>query len=88
MKLGIKRILFSTTFLSAALPMLLVGIVSLSMLKTQLRKEMERESVIFSFSLSEQIRSYIRQPVRVLALVRDHTNGELHHASLPADGGA
>ncbi len=76
MKFGIKRILFFTTFLSAALPMLLVGIVSLYMLKTQLRNEMERASVAVSLSIAEQIRSYLRQPVRVLSLARDHIENQ------------
>ncbi|MEI6208682.1 MAG: ATP-binding protein [Desulfuromonadales bacterium] len=81
MTIGIKRILFLTTFLSAGLPMLLVGVISLHMFKLHLRNEMERESAIFSHSVAEQIRTYLHQPVRTLSLARDHIESQQHNGS-------
>jgi PAS domain S-box-containing protein len=79
MKIGIKRILFLTTFLSAALPMLVVGIISLYLLKSHLRDEMEHDRVVFSLSIAEQIHSYLHQPVQALSLLRDNFADQQHN---------
>ena len=77
MKIRINRILFLTTFLSAAVPMLVVGIISLYFLKTHLRQEMETEGSVFSRAIAEQVRTYLSEPVRILSLSGDHIKQQL-----------
>ena len=81
MTIGIKRILFLIPFLSTALPMLLVGVISLYIFKSHLRISMEEEGTIFSRSVAEQISTYLRQPVRALSLARDHIESQNHNDS-------
>jgi PAS domain S-box-containing protein len=81
MTIGIKRILFLTTFLSASLPMLLIGFISLGVVRSHLRTEMEQESSVFSSSLAEQIRTYLHQPVEALSLVKEHIERQQHSDS-------
>lgn len=82
MTFGIKRILFSTTFLAVVLPMLLVAVVSLYLLTAHLRTGMERESILFSRSIAAQISAYfLREPIRTLSLTRDHLASQQHNDS-------
>jgi len=81
MTIGIKRLFFIISFLSALLPMLLVGAVSLYLITHHLRNEMTREGMHFSRAISGQIRNYLREPVRVLTLASDRIERQHHSGS-------
>jgi len=81
MTIGIKRLFFLTSFFSAVIPMLLVGVVSLYLITNHLRDEMVREGMHFSLAISTQIRNYLREPVRVLSLERNYIEGQQYSDS-------
>uniref|UniRef100_A0A831XN19 histidine kinase n=1 Tax=Geobacter metallireducens TaxID=28232 RepID=A0A831XN19_GEOME len=78
MKVNIRRLLFLGSFLSAIVPLVIVGGVSLGLLKTHLGRELDEAKVVFARSVGDQIAIYLREPVRVMTTVRLHLEGERH----------
>lgn len=78
MKVNIRRLLFLGSFLSAIVPLVIVGAVSLGLLKTHLGSELDEARIAFARALGDQIAIYLREPVRVMTTVRLHLEGERH----------
>lgn len=78
MKVNIRRLLFLGSFLSAIVPLVIVGAVSLGLLKTHLGSELDEARTAFARALGDQIAIYLREPVRIMTTVRLHLEGERH----------
>jgi len=82
MKFDLKRLFLLNNLLTALLPVICIGALSLLVVKSHLSKEMDHNGVLFTRSLASQITTYLQEPAGSFNLISRHLVTQKHS---PAD---
>jgi len=78
MKFDLKRLFLLNNLITALLPIILIGIVSISAVRSHLAEDQDQNGILFARSLAGQITTYLREPIGTLNLVSRHLVGRSH----------
>jgi len=78
MKFNLKRLFLFNNLLTALLPIVCIGLLSLAAVKNHLRAEMDSNSEQFARAMVSEISTYIHEPVGTINLLTRHLSGQKH----------
>jgi len=81
MKLDLKRLFLFNNLLTALLPIVCIGLLSLAAVKNHLRAEMDCNSEQFARAMVSEINTYIHEPVGTINLLTRHLSSQKHSSA-------
>jgi signal transduction histidine kinase len=78
MQIGIKRIFHVYFAVTAILPIILIGLISLFIIRDQLIKGVDDGNVTLAHSVANQITTYLKEPEATFTFLARHLTGQPH----------
>jgi len=75
MKFDLKRLFLLNNLLTALLPIIIIGLISIAAVKSHVVEDHDHNSELLAHSLAGQINTYLREPIGTFNLLTNHLKG-------------